>query len=383
MNSKLNTFENISVAKLKTFVEDDKITILDIRDEQSFQEGHIPDAIHLDNKNIDEVISRLNKHQASYGQKYLHGIGWDQEKWEYENFPDNKKLNEAYPDLPVVLERNDRNFTLANAKALEMADINELTKVEGGKILRRKGKLTGILTDNAIKLLDRIKPEFSRENQIQALIAAQEICFENGLTTVDQGGISKNKILLIDSLQRKKLINIRIYAMIENNFESLDYFFNIGGIKNELLNVNSVEVNVDGVFFMCRSALRHMVNNKSGVIVNFGSIWGNVAGSGVTAYCVSKGAVHQLTKALALEHAEDGIRVNAVAPGEVNTPMIRSGREKPPTVDELQKLADDTIPIKRLAEPEEIAEVVLFLASEKSSYITGSIVPVDAGYTAR
>ena len=63
--------------------------------------------------------------------------------------------------------------------------------------------------------------------------------------------------------------------------------------------------------------------------------------------------------------------------------MIRSGREKPPTVDELQKLADETIPMKRLAVPEEIAEVVLFLASEKSSYMTGSIVPVDAGYTAR
>ena len=207
-------------------------------------------------KNIDEVINRLNKYQASNGHKYLYGIGWDQKNWEYQNFPDNKKLNEAYPDIPVVLEGNDRNITLANAKALEMANIDELTNVEGGKILSHKGKLTGILIDNAIKLLDRIKPEFSRENQIQALIAAQDICFENGLTTVDQGGISKNKILLIDSLQRKKLINIRVYAMIENNFESMDYFFNKGGIKNELLNVNSVEVNVDGVLSSRGAALK-------------------------------------------------------------------------------------------------------------------------------
>ena len=118
---------------------------------------------------MDEVISRLNKHQASNGQKYLYGIGWDQMNWESQNFPDNKKLNEAYPNIPVVLEGNDRNITLANAKALEMANIDELTKVEGGKILSHKGKLTGILIDNAIKLLDRIKPEFSRENQIQAL----------------------------------------------------------------------------------------------------------------------------------------------------------------------------------------------------------------------
>ena len=95
-----------------------------------------------------------------------------------------------------------------------MANIDELTKVEGGKILSYKGKLTGILIDNAIKLLDRIKPEFSRENQIQALIAAQDICFENGLTTVDQGGISKNEIRLIESLQSKKQINNRINPII-------------------------------------------------------------------------------------------------------------------------------------------------------------------------
>ena len=144
-----------------------------------------------------------------------------------------------------------------------------------------------------------------------------------------------------------------------------------------------MEVNVDGVFYMCRSALSHMVTKKSGVIVNFGSIWGDVAASGVAAYCITKGAVHQLTKALALEHAENGIRVNAVAPGEVNTPMIKSGRDKPPTVDELQDLANRTIPMKRLAEPQEIAEVVLFLASERSSYMTGSVIPVDAGYIAR
>ena len=227
-------------------------------------------------ENIDEIISRLIKHQASFDQKYLYGIGWDQQKWGSENFPDNKKLNEAFPDIPVVLEGDDRHFTLANEKALEMADINKLTKVEGGKILRHEGELTGILIDNAVKLIDKIKPEFSRENQIQALIAAQDICFENGLTTVDQDGISKKQILLIDSLQRKKLIKIRIYAMIENNFESMDYFFKKGGIKNELLNVNSVEVNIDGVLSSRGAALKENYSDlpkyNSQLIVNKDSL---------------------------------------------------------------------------------------------------------------
>jgi len=196
--------------------------------------------------------------------------------------------------------------------------------------------------------------------------------------------------VFIGDVSNSEFCDLTINSIVDSQGQ-IDILVNAAGIilRADALETNDdnwkriMAVNVDGVFFMCRSALRHMANAKSGVIVNFGSIWGDVAASGVAAYCITKGAVHQLTKTLALEHAENGIRVNAVAPGEVNTPMIKSGREKPPTADELQDLANRTIPIKRLAEPEEIAEVVLFLASEKSSYMTGSIVPVDAGYTAR
>lgn len=209
-----------------------------------------------DSKSIEEVISRLNKHQSTHNQKYLYGVGWDHSSWGPQEFLNNKKLNESFPDIPVVLEGVDRHLLLANDKALEMGGVDQFTNVEGGKILINKGELTGILIDNAINLLDKIKPVFSRKYQIEALIAAQEICFESGLTTVDQDGISKNKILLIDSLQREKLLKIRVYAMIENDFASMDYFFKKGGIKNELLNVNSVEVNLDGVLSSRGSALK-------------------------------------------------------------------------------------------------------------------------------
>jgi len=144
-----------------------------------------------------------------------------------------------------------------------------------------------------------------------------------------------------------------------------------------------MSVNVDGMFYLCRAALRPMIAAKSGSIVNFGSIWGGVGSAGSIAYCVSKGAVHQLTRALALDHVEQGIRINAVAPGEVNTPMLASQRSSPPTKQDLQAIADATIPMKRLAEPSEIAKVVVFLASDDASYMTGEIVHVDAGYTAR
>lgn len=142
-------------------------------------------------------------------------------------------------------------------------------------------------------------------------------------------------------------------------------------------------VNVDAVFYMSRAAVGPMKKQGGGAIVNFGSIWGDVGAAGVLAYCASKGAVHNLTRALALDHVKDGIRVNAVCPGEVNTPMLASGRPVPPTPEDLRKLGEAVVPMGRLAEPVEIARVVLFLASDDASYMTGSLVTVDAGYTAR
>jgi len=173
---------------------------------------------------------------------------------------------------------------------------------------------------------------------------------------------------------------------------TLDALVNAAGtiVRADALGTNDDDwyrqfrVNVDGTFFMCRAAVRAMQPHGSGAIVNFGSIWGGTGGQGHTAYCAAKGAVHNLTRAMALDHARDGIRVNAVAPGEVDTPMLRAaGRATPATDEELAAMAERTIPMARLAQPEEIARVVVFLASDQASYMTGAIVPVDAGYTAR
>jgi len=174
-------------------------------------------------------------------------------------------------------------------------------------------------------------------------------------------------------------------------FGRIDTLVNAAGIirRSDAVNTSDddwrrvMAVNVDGVFFMSRAAVTVMKTQESGTIINFGSVWGGIGAAGALAYCASKGAVHQITRAMALDHATDGIRINAVCPGEVNTPMLASGRDAPPTQADLQALADATIPMKRLAEPEEVARVVVFLASDAASYMTGALVPVDAGYTAR
>jgi len=191
-------------------------------------------------------------------------------------------------------------------------------------------------------------------------------------------------------VSRSAFCNEAIAAVVQR-YGRLDVLVNAAGIIKRTDAIHTDDeawrqifgVNVDGIFFMCRAALPHMVAQHSGVIVNFGSIWGDIGSAGVAAYCATKGAVHNLTRAMALDHARDGIRILAVCPGEVDTPMLASERAAPPTRAFLDDLADRTIPVGRLAQPEEIARVVVFLASDAASYMTGSLVAVDGGYTAR
>ena len=146
----------------------------------------------------------------------------------------------------------------------------------------------------------------------------------------------------------------------------------------------TLNVNVSGVFYMCRAAIRQMKAQGHGAVVNFGSIWGELSGKGALAYAMSKGAVHQITRTFAIEHARDGVRVNAVCPGEVNTPMLRAaGRATPLTDEQLREMGERVVPIGRLAEPEEITQMVLFLASDAASYITGSMHYVDGGFSSQ
>lgn len=175
------------------------------------------------------------------------------------------------------------------------------------------------------------------------------------------------------------------------SYGRLDGLVNCAGVicRHDALGTTDVDwervmaTNVNGVFYLSRAAVRVMRQRRSGAIVNFGSIWGSVGSAGALAYCVSKGAVHQMTRAMALDHAEDNIRVNAICPGEVNTPMLAAERPQPPSEAQLHELAESTVPMKRLAEPIEIARVAVFLASDEASYMTGALVNVDAGYTAR
>lgn len=146
---------------------------------------------------------------------------------------------------------------------------------------------------------------------------------------------------------------------------------------------DAFQVNVSGTFHLCRAAIRHMKDHGGGSIVNVASDWGLVAGKGHVAYCACKGAVVNMTRALALDHAAHNIRVNVVCPGEVRTPMLASGLVKRgfDPRNGFEELGRQ-IPIGRVSEPAEQARCIRFLASDDASYMTGAVVSVDGGSTA-
>ena len=132
---------------------------------------------------------------------------------------------------------------------------------------------------------------------------------------------------------------------------------------------DTMSINLDVPFYLSRAALPYLLISE-GNIINIASYWANRAGERALAYCVSKGGLLQLTRAMALDHAADGLRVNAICPGGVDTPMLAEAA-----------IADHS-PNKRIADPGDIASLVLFLASDAAHHITGTAIPIDGGLTA-
>jgi NAD(P)-dependent dehydrogenase (short-subunit alcohol dehydrogenase family) len=142
----------------------------------------------------------------------------------------------------------------------------------------------------------------------------------------------------------------------------------------------SVAVNVKAPFQLCRAAIPIMAAIGGGAIVNTASCWGVHPGPDHAVYCMTKAAIASLTQCMGRDHAHQGIRINAVCPNEVDTPMLRTGFEMrgfDPTTAMAE--LDKTVPLGRIAQPEDIAEVVLFLASDHARYMFGSLVEVNGG----
>lgn len=190
-------------------------------------------------------------------------------------------------------------------------------------------------------------------------------------------------VIAIKADLRKESEVLQMFDLAEKNFSNVDILINNAGIsKISLLQdldfedfKNIMETNLYHIFLTCKRAIPNMITNKEGVIINLSSIWGEYGACMEVAYSASKGGVNSFTKALAKELAPSKIRVNAIAPGIVETDMMKNDF----SLEQLEDLKKE-VPMERFASPEEIADLVEFLISDKAKYITGEIVNINGGF---
>ncbi len=197
-------------------------------------------------KSIGEIEKRLLSYNKNSPSDIIIGSGWDQNLWKNKAFPNNIFLNRLFPDKSVLLKRIDGHALLVNDLVIKKAGISSKTKVKGGSILVENNKPTGVLVDNAMDLVMGILPPNTSKDITKALIDAEKKALENGLTTVDDAGLDKKTIQVIDSLQEIGELKIRVYAMISNTNDNLNYYLTNGIIEKEKLTVRSVKAYLDG-----------------------------------------------------------------------------------------------------------------------------------------
>jgi hypothetical protein len=197
-------------------------------------------------KSFDEVIERVIEFSKNNTGEWIEGRGWDQNDWQIQEFPDKEKLDELFPNQPIFIRRIDGHAALANSEALKRAKITNETQITGGIIEQIDGELTGILIDNALNLLKKVIPSPNKEQLTKALLDAQNNCFAVGLTTVDDAGLNKQEVELIDKLHKEGKLNMKVYAMLTDNEENLNHYLKNGPYKTSMLNVRSFKFYGDG-----------------------------------------------------------------------------------------------------------------------------------------
>ena len=211
---------------------------------------------------FEEVMNRIVDFSNTYHPKYIKGRGWDQNDWIIKEFPNNKLLNALFPDTPVVITRIDGHAILCNQAALDLGNVTINSKIEGGEVVIEDGKLTGVLIDNAESLVMNYWPSPNTDDVANALFKAQDICFEYGLTTVNDAGLSLNEIGIIDSLQQKGDLKMRVYAMVSFSPKNVDYYLNKGIEKTDRLDVRSFKFYADGALGSRGALLRAPYSDK-------------------------------------------------------------------------------------------------------------------------
>jgi predicted amidohydrolase YtcJ len=215
-------------------------------------------------ENILQLLGDFKKGLAPVKGQWIIGRGWDQNDWPVKEFPVNEKLNEMFPDNPVILTRVDGHAAIVNELALQKAGITSQTKLTGGEVVLANGKPTGLLIDNAIDLVSAKIPPATDEQIKSALLTAQQNCFAAGLTTIVDCGIDYDDVLQIEKANASGDLKMRLYVMLSDAKKNYDAIFKRGKIKTDRLNVRSFKVYGDGALGSRGACLIQPYTDKPG-----------------------------------------------------------------------------------------------------------------------
>ncbi|MDD4141279.1 MAG: amidohydrolase [Bacteroidales bacterium] len=198
-------------------------------------------------RSFEELLERVKQHVERFDTEWVLGRGWDQNLWPDKDFPTNEVFPTLFPGKKIALTRIDGHAGLVSDEVLDIIGFSGDTKIDGGEIIvNTEGNPTGILLDNAYDIARGVIPPMNKKEQKEALLRAQELCFSKGLTSVTDAGLSKEQILLIDSLQEAKVIKIKVNAMINPDEETMNYFMGNGIMVKDRLSVRSIKLYADG-----------------------------------------------------------------------------------------------------------------------------------------
>ena len=195
---------------------------------------------------VEEIIEVLKAYQEKHPGAWITGRGWDQNDWEVKEFPNKNMLDKHFPKSPILLRRIDGHAAWANSVALELAGVTANSKVGGGTVMLSQGEPNGILIDNAIGLVGSKIPAPTKADMIQALQQAEQNCFSVGLTSVQDAGLSKQVVLLIDSLHQAGALKIRMNTWLSPSEANFTHFVEKGPYQTDYLSINTVKLFTDG-----------------------------------------------------------------------------------------------------------------------------------------
>jgi predicted amidohydrolase YtcJ len=211
-----------------------------------------------------EKVKLFIKHKNIQPGAWVQGRGWDQNDWEVKEFPNKDLLDVNFPNNPIALVRIDGHALIANEKAIQLANIKPGQTLEGGTVETSNGKLTGIFIDNAEDLIGAAIPGASKQQFITALKEAQQNCFAMGLTTIQDCGLHKYAVDVIDTLQREGILLMKLNVMLSDDSANYAYYLKTGPYKTERLNVNGFKLYADGALGSRGACLLQPYSDKPG-----------------------------------------------------------------------------------------------------------------------